>query len=116
MGLYRKLHLFPKESSVSIGILEDCHGNGEGMVVLRCNGLESIQSHGCQICALRESWEAAKIDGKITARKKHGEKNPGGFVVLFGIYIYMCLLGMKYGMNKLTVTCLLVCFFINFKR
>lgn len=112
MGLYRKLHLFPKESSVSIGILEDCHGNGEGMVVLRCNGLESTQSHGCQICASREFMGSSKNRWQDNRTKKHGEKDPGGFVVLFGIYyyIYMCLLGMKYGMNKLSVTCLLVCF------
>lgn len=37
-----------------------------------------------------KSWEAAKIDGKITARKKLGEKNPGVLLsCLVYIYIYV---------------------------
>lgn len=40
------------ESSVSIGTQQGCHGNGAGMVVLRCSGLGLTPSHGCQICHL----------------------------------------------------------------
>ena len=72
-----------------------------GRLTMQWLGIDSI-AWVPDMCPRGKSWEAAKIDGKRTGRKKHGEKNPG--------VCYMCLLGMKYGMNKLTVTCLLVCF------
>jgi len=38
-----------------------------------------------------KSWEAAKIDGKITARKKHGEKHPGVLLSCLVYNICVCL-------------------------